>query len=328
MLTVLIAIHHRVVAWTIPATHVDELRRRFPHVSFLHSSDRDSDLELAPGVDVAFALGLSKGAAASATRLRWVHCSAHAVGQFPLADLASRGITVTNSRGIQSTPIAEHVMAGLLALARRLPQTLRRQEQRVWLPNELAGQASPWLIAGKTMGIIGLGTLGQAIAARAKAFGMRVIGMRRNPERGVPAGVDRIVARGDVDRMLEEADVIVLAAPWTPGTHQILDAAAIAKMKPGALVINVARGQLVDELALEEALTSKKLGGAVLDVFTTEPLPADSTLWSMPNVIITPHTSGFRTDHFDAVINLFSENLQRFERNADLLNVVDVEAGY
>ena len=122
---------------------------------------------LGPGAgaeaDVAFALGLSKEAAARATRLRWVHCSAHAVGQFPLADLASRGVTVTNSRGIQSTPIAEHVMAGLLALARRLPQTLRRQEQRVWLPNELTGQASPWLIAGKTMGIIGLGTLGRRL---------------------------------------------------------------------------------------------------------------------------------------------------------------------
>ena len=325
---VLIAIHHRVVAWTIPATQVEELRRRFPHIDFLHSRDRDSDLELAPEADVAFALGLSKEAAARAARLRWVHCSAHAVGQFPLADLASRGITVTNSRGTQSTPIAEHVMAGLLALARRLPQTLRRQEQRVWLPNELTGQASPWLIAGKTMGIIGLGTLGQAIATRAKAFGMRVIGIRRSPDRDVPVGVDQIVARIDVDRMLEEADVVVLAAPWTPGTNQILDSAAIGKMKPGAVVINVARGQLVDEPALEEALTSGRLGGAVLDVFTNEPLPPDSAIWSMPNVIITPHTSGFRTDHFDAVVNLFSENLRRFEGGGPLLNLVDMEAGY
>ena len=325
---VLIAIHHRVVAWAIPATHVEELRRRFPHIDFLHSRDRDSDLALAPEADVAFALGLSKEAAARATRLRWVHCSAHAVGQFPLTDLASRGITVTNSRGIQSTPIAEHVMAGLLALARRLPQTLRWQEQRAWLPNELTGHASPWSIAGKTMGIIGLGTLGQAIAARAKAFGMRVIGLRRNPDRDVPAGVDQIVARIDVDRMLEEADVVVLAAPWTPGTNQILNAAAIGKMKPGAVVINVARGQLLDESALEEALTSGRLGGAVLDVFTTEPLPPDSAFWSMPNVIITPHTSGFRTDHFEAVVNLFSENLRRFEGGGPLLNLVDMEAGY
>ena len=325
---VLIAIHHRVVAWTIPEAHVDELRRRFPHVNFLHSRDRDSDLALAPDADVAFALGLARDAAARATKLRWVHCSAHAVGHFPLADLAAMGVAVTNSRGIQSTPIAEHVMGCLLALARRLPETFRHQEQRVWLPNELTGRASPWLIAGKTMGVIGLGTLGQAIAVRAKAFGMRVIGMRRNPERGVPDGIDHVIARSELDRLLDAADVVVLAAPWTPGTDQILDAAAIAKMKPGAVVINVARGQLVDESALAGALTDGTLGGAVLDVFTAEPLPPDSPFWSMPNVIVTPHTSGFRADHFDAVIDLFSENLRRFERGAELLNVVDVEAGY
>jgi phosphoglycerate dehydrogenase-like enzyme len=173
-----------------------------------------------------------------------------------------------------------------------------------------------------------MGTLGQAIAVRAKAFGMRVIGMRRNPERGAPEGVDQVIARADLDRMLEASDVIVLAAPWTPGTNQILDAAAIAKMKPGAVVINAARGQLLDESALASALTEGTLGGAVLDVFTTEPLPPDSPFWSMPNVIITPHTSGFRTDHFDAVIDLFSENLRRFERGEALLNVVDLEAGY
>jgi D-2-hydroxyacid dehydrogenase (NADP+) len=327
-MNVLIAIHHRVVAWTIPATHVDRLRARFPAVTFLQSIDRDSDLALAPDADVVFALGLGREATARARRLRWLHCSGHAVGQFPLGDLAARGITVTNSRGIQSTPIAEHVMGCLLALARRLPEAQRDQEQRVWLPNQMTGAASPWLIAGRTMGLIGLGTIGQAIAVRASALGMRVIGMRRDPARPLPAGVDEVVGRSDLDRILEDADVLVLAAPWTSGTDQILDAAALAKMKAGAVVINVARGQLVDETALAEALRGGRLGGAVLDVFTTEPLPRESPFWSMPNVIITPHTSGFRADHFDAVVDLFSENLRRFERRDSLLNVVDLEAGY
>ena len=329
-MNVLISIHHRVVAWTIPTTHVDLLRRRFPHITFLHSLNRDSDLELASGTDIVFALGISNEAVGRAVRLRWLHCSAHAVRQFPLGELAARGVVVTNSRGIQSTPIAEHVMGCLLALARRLPVAVRRQEERVWLPDEMTGSASPWLINGKTLGLIGLGTLGQAIAVRAKAFGMRVIGMRRNPERGIPAGapVDEVVGPSDLNRVLETSDVLVLAAPWTSGTDQILDAAAIAKMKPDAIVINVARGQLVDESALAEALRSGRLGGAVLDVFTTEPLPPDSPLWSMPNVIITPHTSGFRMGHFDAVIDLFSDNLRRYERGDALLNVVDLEAGY
>ena len=327
-MNVLIAIHHRVIAWTIPATHVEQLRARFPHVTFLHSLSRDSDLTLASDADIVFALGMGKEAVARAVRLRWLHGSAHAVGHFPLGDLAAREITVTNSRGVQSTPIAEHVMGCLLALARRLPRALRDQDQRVWLPDQMTGAASPWLIAGKTLGVIGLGTLGQAIATRAKAFGMRVIGMRRNPGRNDPAGVDEVVGRSGLDRILTAADVLVLAAPWTSGTDRILDAAALARMKPGAVVINVARGQLVDEAALADALASGKLGGAVLDVFTAEPLPPDSPFWSMPNVIVTPHTSGFRTDHFDAVIDLFSENLRRYERGDTLLNIVDVEAGY
>ena len=325
---VLIAIHHRVQAWTIQPAHVNELRRRFPRVTFLHSTARDTDIELAEAAEIAFALGLPKEAVARAARLRWVHCSGHAVGHFPLADLGARGITVTNSRGVQAIPIAEHVMAGLLALARRLPQTMRDQQERLWRPNELIGEASPWVLYGRTLGVIGVGTIGEAIAVRAKAFEMRVIGVRRHPKRGRPAGFDDVVGPADMDRLLALADIVVVAAPLTADTNLLLDADAIAKIKPGAIVVNIARGQLLDEQALARALGEGRLGGAVLDVFTTEPLPAHSPFWSMPNVIITPHNSGFRAGHFDAVIDLFSENLTRFERGVDLLNVVDLNAGY
>jgi phosphoglycerate dehydrogenase-like enzyme len=326
--TVLVAIHHRVDAWTIQPQHVDELRTRFPHISFLHSLDRDSDIELTAEADIAFALALSKEAVARAKRLRWLHCSGHAVGHFPLTELAARGIVVTNSRGIQAVPIAEHVMACLLALARKLPQTLRDQQERAWRPNALTGEASPWLLADRTLGVIGVGTLGEAIAVRGRAFGMRVIGMRRNPTREVPVAFDEVVGPADRDRLLLAADVIVVAAPLTAETRQLLDAPAIAAMKPGAIVINVARGELIDEAALAEALESGRLGGAALDVFAKEPLPSDSPLWSLPNVIISPHNSGFRTGHFDAVIDLFAENLKRFERGVGLLNVVDLQTGY
>ena len=173
-----------------------------------------------------------------------------------------------------------------------------------------------------------MGTIGAAIATRAKAFGMRVIGMRRNPSRGVIAGFDEVFGPGDWNQLLAVADVIVIAAPFTAETHRLLDAAAIQMMKPGAIVINVARGQLIDEAALAQALASGRVSGAALDVFTTEPLPADSPFWSMPNVIVTPHNSGFRSGHFEAVVDLFSENLTRYERGVDLLNVVDVQAGY
>jgi phosphoglycerate dehydrogenase-like enzyme len=325
---VLIAIHHRVQAWTIDAAHVEELRRRFPHITFLHSTAREADGEYAETADVAFALGLSKDAIARAPRLRWVHCSGHAVGHFPLAELAARGILVTNSRGVQAIPIAEHVMACLLALARRLPQTMRDQQQSLWRPNELLGDASPWLLAGRTLGVIGTGTIGQAIAIRAKAFGMHVIGMRRHPAREAPEAFDEVLGPADRNELLARADVLVVAAPLTQATTLLVDAEAIAALKPGAIVINIARGQLIDEMALADSLAAGRLGGAALDVFTTEPLPAQSPFWSLPNVIVTPHDSGFRAGHFDAVIDLFSDNLRRFERGAELLNLVDVESGY
>ena len=325
---VLIAIHHRVQAWTIQPAHVEVLRRRFPRTTFLHATTREADIDLARTADVAFALALSKEAVASAGRLKWVHCSGHAVGHFPLSELAARAITVTNSRGVQAIPIAEHVMACILALARRLPQTMRDQQERLWRPNDLIGTVSPWLLSGRTLAVIGVGTIGEALAARAKAFGIRVVGVRRHPERGRPAGFDEVLGPVDMGRLLGLADIVVVAAPLTAETNLLLDADAIAKLKPGAIVVNIARGQLVDEEALTAALLEGRLGGAALDVFTTEPLPASSPFWSLPNVIVTPHNSGFRAGHFDAVIDLFSDNLTRFERGDQLLNVVDLDAGY
>jgi D-2-hydroxyacid dehydrogenase (NADP+) len=325
---VLIAIHHRVQAWTIQPVHVEALRRRFPHITFLHSPTREADTDLARTADVAFALALPKEAVARADRLKWVHCSGHAVGHFPLAELAARAITVTNSRGVQAIPIAEHVLACILALARRLPQSMRDQQERLWRPNELIGDVSPWVLSGRTIAVIGVGTIGEAIAVRVKAFGMHVIGVRRHPERGRPVGFDEVVGPADMNRALSLADIVVVAAPLTAETNLLLNAEAIATLKRGAIVVNIARGQLVDEEALGSALMGGRLGGAALDVFTTEPLPSSSPFWPMPNVIVTPHNSGFRAGHFDAVIDLFSDNLTRFERGVELLNVVDLNAGY
>jgi D-2-hydroxyacid dehydrogenase (NADP+) len=220
------------------------------------------------------------------------------------------------------------VIGSLLALSRRLPIALRRQDARVWAQNEMVGELSPWVIDGQRMGIIGLGTIGQAIAVRAAALGMHVVGVRRRPEQGRVPGVDDVLGPSQANRVIATSDVLVLSAPWTGATDRLLDAAAIARMKPSAVLINVARGQLVDEAALASALANGRLRGAVLDVFTEEPLPPASPFWSLPNVIVSPHTSGFRADHWDAVIDLFSDNLRRFERSEPLLNPVDFTAGY
>jgi phosphoglycerate dehydrogenase-like enzyme len=212
-------------------------------------------------------------------------------------------------------------------LPRQLPLAVLRQAAGIWAQNEMAGEDMPSLVDGRRMGIVGLGTIGQAVAVRAAALGMRVTGIRRRPERGAPPGVD-VLGPLDLDRLLATSDVLVLAAPWTAATDRLLGRKAIERMKRGAVLINVARGQLVDEDALTAALAGGHLGAAALDVFSSEPLAPASPLWSLPNVLITPHTSGFRADHWDAVIDLFSENLRRFEAGEPLLNVVDCEAGY
>jgi phosphoglycerate dehydrogenase-like enzyme len=265
---------------------------------------------------------------AQAPKLRWVHSSAVAAGTLPLHELAARGVVVTNSRGIQSAAIAEHVIGGLLALSRGLPFALRSQDAGTWAQNDMIGDRSPWLVHGRRMGIIGLGTIGHAVAVRAAALGMIVAGVRRRPEQGSGPAVSHVVGPQQAADVIASSDVLVLAAPWTGATDRLLDARAIASMKRGAVVINVARGQLIDEAALASALHSRHLGGAVLDVFTEEPLPAASPFWSLPNVILTPHTSGFRADHWDAVIELFEDQLRRFLDGRPLLNQVDCEAGY
>jgi D-2-hydroxyacid dehydrogenase (NADP+) len=325
---ILISIRQPVVAWVIPPAHVERLRRRFPDVTFVHALDDRADLDGISDADVALTWTMTPEMVRRAERLRWVHSSAVAVGTLPLRDLAARGVVVTNSRGIQSPAIAEHVIACLLALAKRLPAIIRQQDARRWAQNDMVGSALPWLVQGQTLGVIGLGTIGQAVALRAAALGMRVVGIRRRPELGVPPGVDEVAAPDRLGSVMAEADALVLAAPWTGETNRLVDAVALSNMKRGSVLINVARGQLVDEDALAAAVSRGHLAGAALDVFNEEPLPATSPLWSLPNVIVTPHTSGFRADHWDAVVELFETQIDRFRSGLPLLNTVDLQAGY
>jgi phosphoglycerate dehydrogenase-like enzyme len=214
-------------------------------------------------------------------------------------------------------------MAMLLALAKHLPYVIDAQRDRRWAQNELTGNHLPLMLKGRTVGLIGVGTIGSEIAQRASAFGMEVIGVRRRADRGTVIGIDRMLASSELDVLLEAADVLVVAAPLTAETEGLLSASALRRMKRGAILINVGRARIIDHGALVEALRSGHLGGAALDVFPQEPLPSDHPLWSLPNVIITPHTSGFRAGHWDDVIDLFSENLKRFEAGEPVKYVVE-----
>jgi phosphoglycerate dehydrogenase-like enzyme len=241
--------------------------------------------------------------------------------------MRASNVVITNSRGMHAETIAEHVVAVVLALFRRLPDALRRQAEHVWVQNELTLDP-PRLLARKTVGIVGMGGIGSAVARLMAAFGARVEATRRRVEAGRPDGVASVHPPGALAERLPGWDVVVLAAPHTAETERIVGARELALMKREAVLVNVARGALVDELALAGALTRGAIAGAALDVFDDEPLPADSPLWDTPNLLITPHVAGNRPDYWDSALAIFLENLRRYRAGEALMNVVDKEAGY
>jgi phosphoglycerate dehydrogenase-like enzyme len=327
-MNVLVSIQSKVNAWSVPADGVETLRRRFPHITFTYATQPEQRSAGLKGCDVAFTWYLTADELQSAPRLRWVHTSAVAVETMCLPELFARNIAVSNTRGVQAWPIAEHTIAAILALAKQLPFALEQQRTSRWAQNEFVGDRLPWLLRGQTLGLIGVGTIGADIAKLASAFGMRVVAVRRRPGLDRPAGVEAIVPLDRLDDLLPTLDVLAIAAPLTPETDRLIDADALSRMKRGAVLVNVGRGRIVDNAALVAALRSGHLGGACLDVFEQEPLPADDPLWTCPNVIITPHTSGFRRGHWDEVLELFSENIRRFERGEALRFRVDPALGY
>ncbi len=261
-------------------------------------------------------------------RLKWLHSSAVAVETLCLPELAARGVQVSNTRGVQAAPIAEHVLAVVLGLAKQLPFVLENQRAARWAQNEFVGDRLPWLLRGRTLGLIGVGTIGLEIAARAHAFGMRVIAMRRKAGHAALANVDTVYTPEQLPELLARSQVLVVAAPLTPQTLGLLGPREFARMPRGAVLVNVGRARIVDTEALVAALTSGHLGGASLDVYPQEPLPPGHPLWTCPNVILTPHTSGFRQGHWDEVVDLFGDNLERFEAGRPLRHVVDPALGY
>lgn len=277
---------------------------------------------------------------ARAPHLAWVHSATSGVERALTPAALERGLVVTNARGVFSRPIAEYVLMMILAVSRRLPQLLELQRERTWQPLEGAE------LRDVTVGIVGLGSIGRAVGALATAFGCRVIAVRRRPDgEGTPSRADESGMGGDagtlgevmLDRvggpetlsdLLAESDFVVLAAPLTPETQDMINAETLAMVKPGAWLINVARGRLVDERALLRALRDGPLGGAVLDTFRDEPLPPMSPFYDLDNVILTPHTAWSSGRVLDRSVELFCDNLRRFAAGEPLLNVVDPTAGY
>lgn len=256
-------------------------------------------------------------------RLRWIHSASAGVDRIVTPLVRQRGLTVTNARGVFSRPIAEYVVMMSLAIARRLPQLLELQRERTWQP--LRGRE----LGELTVGVVGYGSIGAEVARLLAPFGSRVLATRRRPERGSGEapnvelhGLDRL------DDVLAESDIVVVAAPLTDATAGLIGSEQLSRMREDAWLINIARGRLIDELALRRALESGWIGGAVLDVFSEEPLSPESPLYRTPNLIITPHTSWASDRVIERSIDLFVDNLRRDRAGERLHNLVDLEAGY
>src|SRR5271154_774997 len=252
------------------------------------------------------------------TRLRFIQSIGAGTDQFPREELASRGIRLASAGGVNAGAAAEHAMALMLALSRRLLEARDNQSKRLWrgMIGDLSQREDE--LAGKTLLVVGLGDIGGRLARLAKAFDMRVVGLRRNPALG-RGSADAVGTMEELNSLLPDADIVALTCPLTAETENLIDAEALGRMKPAAHLVNVARGRIVDEAALIEALATRRIAGAGIDVTAEEPLAPGSPLWAMEHVLITPHTAGETRRYEDNVIEILRDNLGRLWRGEQQL---------
>jgi phosphoglycerate dehydrogenase-like enzyme len=315
--------------WSLGSSVPTRLARSFPEVRVLQSRDRETFLRFLPEAQVLFTWTLPRRHFARARRLRWIHTPEGGVDSLLSPELIKSDVVVTNTRGLNSDCIADHALGLTLALTRRLADCREWQRQKIWARDFLwSGDRIPFPLRERTAVVVGMGPIGRAIAARLKACGMLVLGVRRKPSDKDEPGFDQVFATDQIDEALARADLLVLALPLTRGTRRYIDADRLEKLKPGAILINVGRGELIDERELIRALEHGRLGAVGLDVTEQEPLSKDSPLWTDPRVLISPHVAGTDPAHMERATELFEKNLELFLAGQPMQNVVDKRAGY
>jgi phosphoglycerate dehydrogenase-like enzyme len=325
----LIAVHHHFDLWNVPAWFPEQLQRDFPQIEVIHRTDYDGVEEYLRDAEIAFAFSLRPEQFKFAQKLHWIHAPTAAVHQLLFTELVKSDVVLTNAHEVHGPVVAEHVIALIFALAKKIPQAARLQQKRIWGQDAMWNDGPhPREIAGATLGLIGLGSIGRPVARMAAALGMRVIAVREHPEKEKPDGVAAVYAPPQLDELLSQSHYVVVAAPLTEATRSLINADRLGAMRPDAYLINVGRGPQVDENALADALRSHRIAGAALDVFEQEPLPAESPLWSLESLLITPHTAGLTEKLWQRHYALFAENLRRYLAREPLLFVVDKLKGY
>lgn len=291
---------------------------------FVICDDLDSIKREIIGADAMVCWRITPELLSRAKKLKWIQFGSAGIDHTVFPELIDSGIVLTTMSGIHSVPVAEHVLALMLALTRRLDLAVTLQMERRYERTEIAWTAGE--LSGKSIGIVGLGKIGREIASLANAFGMRVMGTKRTVV-ALP-GVDQVCPPDGLREMLPQVDYLVLVVPLTESTSELIGAKEIGLMKDGARIINVARGAMIDHDALGDALRSGKLAGAALDVFPKEPLQTDSPIYGFPNTIITPHTASSGRLYGPRAAEVFRQNFEAFVSGGEMINVYDRQLGY
>jgi phosphoglycerate dehydrogenase-like enzyme len=324
----LIALYHRFQPWIAPLWFSERLREDFPQLEVVQLPNYERISEEIVDAELAIAWSLRGDQITAAKKLRWIHSTAAAVHGLMSPELQANDIVLTNARAVHGPVVAEHAMALVFALAKRLPEAAKFQSQRHWAQQEICETAPrPRELRDATMVIVGFGSIGTSLAKLARALGMRVIGVREHPQKGSELA-DAMHGFAELNRALSEGDFVVLATPVTEKTRHLMNAERLEHLKSDAYLVNVGRGVLIDEAALQHALRAHRIAGAALDVTTEEPLPPGSPLWTMENVFVTPHTAGYAEKMWARHYDSYTENLRRYLAGKPLLWTVDKNAGY
>ncbi len=315
---------------TVPRIAAIDPRIEVIHIGSLMKAEAIGDAaatrsldELLRTAEVVAGLRLPTSLLQRAPNLRWVQLTSAGVDHAIDDTLRSSDIVLTNAANLHSFAIAEFAITACVTLAKNVRECYRQKELHLWEPY------NPIILRGKTMGIVGFGHIGRRVARIAAAFEMRVIGLRRSQRQpGSARYADLLLPGHQLSRLLEESDFVVLTLPLTRETHHLIGTEQFAKMKRSAFLVNVSRGPIVDELALEKALRQQIIAGAAMDVFATEPLPADSPLLDLPGLFYSPHIAGWLAEYPDMVLNVFLDNLKRYVEGRRLRNVIDKQRGY
>jgi phosphoglycerate dehydrogenase-like enzyme len=319
--------HLHELRWNLADEDRARVERRFAGVRLVSIEDA-ADLPAAlADAEVFVGFTFPRQHFAAARRLRWVQSASAGIEANLFPEMVASDVVLTNGAGLHSLSIPEHVLAQMLVLARNFHEAARLQAARQWNRFQcIAFGGGVRELCGSRLAILGAGAIGRSLAQKAAALGQHVRVLRRDASRPVPGA--EVCGPEALDELLRWADFVVLALPLTPATRGLIGERALAAMKSDAYLINVGRGELIDEAALVRALERGAIAGAALDVFQQEPLPPEHPFWGLPNAVLTPHVSGYTPNYFRKVLDLFEENLERFRDGRPLRNVVDKRLGY